>query len=172
MGAVNQLKTLAKQGKAKLRTVLEFNRNVDGPIVAEMTLSIGPHKMRVGVLTLWLPRPYLTLSLGARIGHSWDLDDSGVVEQLRDHIARDAVPILEALRTPQDVAASILARVSERGPMLPHQQELAYAFARTNDPGTLEAFDTEHPHSARRFTCTPDGVVAELGSELTIGRTS
>jgi hypothetical protein len=93
-------------------------------------------------LPLWLPREYLTLGLGNRMGHSWNVDDPGMVEQLRDHIVREALPVLDTLRTPHDVARTIRGRVSERGPMLPHQQELAYALARTNDPGAIEAFDT------------------------------
>jgi hypothetical protein len=93
-------------------------------------------------LPLWLPRTHLTLTLGARIGHSWNIDEPGMVEQLRDHVVREAWPMLDALRTPHDVARTILAIVKERGPMLPHQEELAYALARTSDAGAIEAFDT------------------------------
>lgn len=92
-------------------------------------------------LPLWLPRPYLTLSLGARMGHSWNIDDPGMVEQLRAHIAREALPLLDGLRTPHDVARAIVAEVKEHRTMLPFQEELAYALARTNDPVAIEAFD-------------------------------
>jgi hypothetical protein len=93
-------------------------------------------------LPLWLPRTHLTLTLGARIRHSWNIDDPGMVEQLRDHIVREALPILDGLRTPHDVARTLLARVKELGVVLPLQQELAYALARTKDPAAIEAFDT------------------------------
>jgi hypothetical protein len=92
-------------------------------------------------LPLWRPREYLTFNLGNRIGSMWDADEPGMVERLRDGVVHEALPALDVIRTPHDVVDAVRARVGEQGPTLRQQEELAYALARTSDPGAIEAFD-------------------------------
>jgi hypothetical protein len=144
----NERAALAKQvvpGDWAIKSDLAFMQPVDHTLRG-IHLDTSAASKRVTYvswfyLPLWLPREYLTLSLGDRIGNMWDVDQPGMVEQLRDRIVREVLPVLDTIRTPHDVVRAIRAQVGERGPTLRQQEELGYALARINDPGAIEAFD-------------------------------
>lgn len=88
----------------------------------------------VFILPLFVPEKVIALNFGWRLGgrsHFWNADAPGLIGELGSVIKREALPFLNKIKTPRDVAEAGISLKKTGDPIV--QQAVAFAFARAGD---------------------------------------
>jgi hypothetical protein len=83
---------------------------------------------------LFIPEQHYVLNAGWRLGggaHAWNAAAPGVLGDLRQALTREALPFLEPIKSPRDVALATTRLHQSADPIV--QRIVAYGFARNGD---------------------------------------